>query len=183
MEAAPCDPRKTQKLLVDLVVHVVSHIEEVDSQGEVQGRMGLEFYLFLLHKGHVALVGFLWDDVLLDPRAERNRACDSVLQLRENPEVFLMEVPADALDCLLLQFPLGPLGDLIGASLERSFRLPSIVLGLDMRVKRRVREIPLPAPALEISAFLIFPGPTGGGLLELVVRNFILHDLYFYTVD
>lgn len=67
VEAAPCDPCKTQKLLVDLVIDVVSNIEKVNGQGEVQGRMRVQFNLFLLHERHVALVGLLWDDVLLDP--------------------------------------------------------------------------------------------------------------------
>lgn len=93
-----------------------------------------------------------------------------------------MEVATDTLDGLFFQFPLGPLGDLIGASLERPLRLPPIMLGLNMRIKRRVGEIPLATSTLEISALLIFSGSAGGCLFELVVRYFILHDLYIFML-
>lgn len=93
-----------------------------------------------------------------------------------------MEVPTDTLNGLFFQFPLGPLGDLIGASLERPLRLPPIMFGFDMSVKRRVREIPLPTSTLEISALLIFSGSAGGCLFQLVVRYFILHDLYIFIL-
>ena len=93
-----------------------------------------------------------------------------------------MEVPTDTLDSLVFQFALGPLGDLVGASFECSLRLPSIMLGLNVGIKRRVREIPFPTSTLKISPLLIFSGSAGSCLFQLIVGCFILHDLYFYTV-
>ena len=56
---------------------------------------------------------------------------------------------------LVFQLDLGPLCDYADASLERALRLLALVLGFDMRVESRVRQVALAAPALVVSSFFV----------------------------
>jgi len=64
------------------------------------------------------------------------------------------------LEGLILELDLRPFGDYVGASLEGTFGLLPIMLGLDVGVEGGVGEISLAASALVVPAFFVLARPS-----------------------
>lgn len=83
----------------------------------------------------VVLVYLFRHSFLFYPRSQGNVPSDNFTQLVYSLGFKLAEVALHGFNGLLFEFELGPLSDLGSATFLGSFRLPSIVLGLDVSVE------------------------------------------------
>lgn len=107
-------------------------------------------------------------------------ASDYLSQLVYGLRLILVEIALHGLYGLLFKFQFCSLCDLSCTHLLGALRLPSIMLGLDMRIKSRIGEIALAASTLKISPFLVFSGSSGSAFFALCQLNRIIRFFLHY---
>ena len=81
-EASSGQPGEYQELVIDFIVDVFAHINQKESQRQIQRAMLTQFELMLLCQQHVLLVDFFGHAVFLDSSIQRETASQVVLNFR-----------------------------------------------------------------------------------------------------
>jgi hypothetical protein len=118
--------------------------------------MERETQLRLLEDEVVILEDVLADRLSLYSGGGRNGSQQIFLKFRQQPNVGPIDQIHQIFEVLVIVFPLDLLGHHAVACFLSALGLPPIVLGLDVCIQRRVREISLSTTALVIPTLFIF---------------------------